>query len=114
MSTKSERACMLCGIIQPVKSFKTLGCPNCEGLLQYKNKDQDFNPITECTSPSFEGLVALSEDSKESWVARWLRIDSFVPGLYAVKINGKLPPIVIEQLESQNVMYRPRDGSAED
>lgn len=114
MSTRTERACMLCGIILPVKTFKQDGCPNCEGLLHFQNNDQDFNPITDCTSPSFEGLVAMGEDDKESWVARWLRIDSFVPGLYAVKINGKLPPIVIEHLEALDVIYRPRDGSAED
>ncbi|KAI5964330.1 SPT4 [Candida pseudojiufengensis] len=110
MSTRSERACMLCGIIQPSKRFQDDGCPNCESLLHY----MESGNITECTSPSFEGLVALGENNKGSWVARWLRIDSFVAGLYAVKVNGKLPPRIVDHLENNNVIYRPRDGSAED
>ncbi|EDK45845.1 transcription elongation factor spt4 [Lodderomyces elongisporus] len=111
MSTKSERACMLCGIIQPMKKFKAIGCPNCESLLHFAS---DSAQIAECTSPSFEGLVALGQDNKGSWVARWLRIDSFVPGLYAVKVNGKLPLDVVDSLERADVYYRPRDGTAED
>ncbi|CAH6723692.1 transcription elongation factor Spt4p [[Candida] jaroonii] len=112
MSSRSERACMLCGIIQTYKRFFDNGCPNCEQVLHYQ--DNDDNQIQDCTSPSFEGLVALGEDNKQSWVARWLRIDSFKSGLYAVKINGKLPPHIVEDLTSQGVLYRPRDGSAED
>ncbi|RLV93512.1 Transcription elongation factor SPT4 [Spathaspora sp. JA1] len=112
MSSRSERACMLCGIIQPFKKFYTSGCPNCESLLHYQ--DNEDGQIQDCTSPSFEGTVALGADNKESWVARWLRIDSFGPGLYAVKVNGKLPPDIIRDLEENNVIYRPRDGSAED
>lgn len=112
MSSRSDRACMLCGIIQPYKRFLDSGCPNCESVLHFQ--DNEDNQIQDCTSPSFEGLLALGSDSKESWVARWLRIESFVPGLYAVKVNGRLPPRVISELEEQNVSYRPRDGSAED
>lgn len=112
MSSRSDRACMLCGIIQPYKKFLDSGCPNCESVLHFQ--DNEDNQIQDCTSPSFEGLLALGSDSKESWVARWLRIESFVPGLYAVKVNGRLPPRVISELEEQNVSYRPRDGSAED
>lgn len=112
MSSRSERACMLCGIIQPMKAFIGYGCPNCESLLHYQYNDN--KQVQDCTSPSFEGLVALGEDNKGSWVARWLRIDSFTAGLYAVKVNGKLPPSIIAELEEQNVIYRPRDGSAED
>ncbi|KAI5956588.1 SPT4 [Candida jiufengensis] len=110
MSTRSERACMLCGIIQPMKRFQVDGCPNCESLLHYTESGN----VTQCTSPSFEGLVALGEANKGSWVAKWLRIDSFAPGLYAVKVNGKLPPMIVEELEEQSIIYRPRDGSAED
>lgn len=112
MSSRSDRACMLCGIIQSYRKFIDLGCPNCESVLHYQ--DNDDNQIQDCTSPSFEGLVALGDDNKQSWVARWLRIDSFVPGLYAVKISGKLPPHIVSDLADQNVTYRPRDGSAED
>ncbi|QWW25603.1 hypothetical protein CA7LBN_004490 [Candidozyma auris] len=84
----------------------------CSSVLHYA--DNEDGQIQDCTSPAFEGLVALGDDNKASWVARWLRIDSFVAGLYAVKVNGKLPPHIISELEDQNISYRPRDGSAED
>lgn len=103
---------MLCGIIQTYRKFVDLGCPNCESVLHYQ--DNEDNQVQDCTSPSFEGLVALGDDEQQSWVAKWLRIDSFVAGLYAVKVNGKLPAHIIEELSGQNIAYRPRDGSAED
>ncbi|KAG7194758.1 Transcription elongation factor SPT4 [Scheffersomyces spartinae] len=112
MSSRTDRACMLCGIIQPFRRFVDDGCPNCESVLHFQ--DNEDGQVQDCTSPSFEGLVALGEDSNKSWVARWLRIDSFVPGLYAVKVNGKLPPHFINDLTDQNISYRPRDGSADD
>ncbi|WPK23615.1 hypothetical protein PUMCH_000856 [Australozyma saopauloensis] len=112
MSSRTERACMLCGIIQSYRMFLEAGCPNCESVLHYA--DNEDGQIQNCTSPSYEGLVALGDDNKASWVARWLRIESFVAGLYAVKVNGKLPPQIISDLEEQNISYRPRDGSAQD
>ncbi|CAI5759707.1 unnamed protein product [Candida verbasci] len=111
MSTRTERACMLCGIIKPYSTFRKDGCINCESLLHFQENDEN---ISECTSPSFEGLVALGRENRKSWVARWLRIDTFEPGLYAVKVNGKLSPEYIGKLEDNNIIYRPRDGSAND
>ncbi len=69
--------------------------------------------VRECTSPTFEGLVA-SNGSDVSWVGRWLRIENFVPGLYAVRVVGKLPDDVRNDLYSQGIEYRPRDGSVQD
>lgn len=66
--------------------------------------------IEACTSPVFEGLVTLREPGV-SWVARWQRIDKYVKGVYAVKVNGNLPEEVIRELEDANIVYRPRDGS---
>lgn len=107
---KLNRACMLCGIVQPLQVFRNDGCPNCESVLHFQDNDA---VVRECTSPSFEGLLARGEGD-ESWAARWLRIDGFVPGLYAVRIAGKLPDDVRQELESQGVYYRPRDGSVQD
>lgn len=73
----------------------------------------DISNVVECTSPSFEGIVALGEPG-ESWVAKWLRIDNFRPGLYAVKVSGKLPADVVNDLEAKGIQYRPRDGSVTD
>jgi transcription elongation factor SPT4 len=53
-------------------------------------------------------------DSNSSWVAKWLRIDGFQNGVYAVKVNGRLPEAVVHQLADKGVVYRPRDGSAQD
>ncbi|AOW07127.1 Spt4/RpoE2 zinc finger-domain-containing protein [Yarrowia lipolytica] len=110
MSTRTERACMLCGIVQPLKAFISKGCPNCDSVLDMKADD---SLTQDCTSPSFEGQVALCDPSS-SWVSKWLRIDGFQPGLYAVKVNGKLPQDIVDDLKSKGVVYRPRDGSAQD
>lgn len=112
MSSRNERACMLCGIIQTFKKFVDHGCPNCESVIRFQ--DNEDGQVQECTSPSFEGTVSIGKDSKESWVARWLRIESFCPGIYAIKVNGNLPLSVIEDLKDKNIIYRPRDGSAKD
>ncbi|KAG7870048.1 hypothetical protein KL918_000252 [Ogataea parapolymorpha] len=84
---KLNRACMLCGLVQSMS--------------------------VKCTSPTFEGLVATHGD-QGSWVARWLRIENFVPGLYAVRVLGKLPDDVRGDLQAQGIEYRPRDGSIQD
>jgi transcription elongation factor SPT4 len=86
------------------------GCPNCESLVAYK---QDDSLIQDCTSPSFEGQVAVC-DTSNSWVARWLRVDGFQPGLYATKVNGRLPEDIVQDLLSKGVVYRARDGSVQD
>ncbi|CDR36797.1 CYFA0S01e04588g1_1 [Cyberlindnera fabianii] len=80
--------------------FQEEGCPNCADVL-------DIGLAT--TSPTFEGLVAIGEPEK-SWVAKWLRVNTYIPGLYAVKVQGRLPPDIAESLP----YYRPRDGTATD
>ena len=67
----------------------------------------------ECTSPTFDGMVALIEPT-ESWVAQWQRINKFVKGLYAIRVHGRLPEYAIETLESHGIAYRPRDGTEDD
>lgn len=110
MSSRTERACMVCGIIQPFRDFVSHGCPNCESLLPFKGDD---SVVVDCTSPSFEGFVALC-DQESSWVAKWLRIDGFQTGMYAVKVNGRLPEDVVRALTDKGIVYRPRDGSVQD
>jgi transcription elongation factor SPT4 len=34
--------------------------------------------------------------------------------MYAIKVSGKLPPDIEEELEDKGIRYRPRDGSAID
>jgi len=103
---RNLRACMICSFVQTMQKFKTVGCPNCEPLLQ------NFGPdlIEDITSPVFEGLITLREPTK-SWVGRWQRIDNYEKGVYAVKVSGNLPEEILRELESSNIVYRPRDGS---
>lgn len=49
-----------------------------------------------------------------SWVARWQRVDKFVPGLYAMRVGGQLPEEFMEMLADRGIDYRPRDGTAVD
>lgn len=100
MST-SERACMLCAIVQTLNEFSKNGCPNCQEIF-----DEAGVSAVECTSPSFEGLVGMCRPTK-SWVARWLSVNQNIPGMYAIKVDGRLPQEVVELLPH----YKPRDGS---
>lgn len=43
--------------------------------------------VADCTSAVFEGAIALNDPSN-SWVAKWQRIQGYVPGTYAVKVEG--------------------------
>ncbi|KAK2801707.1 transcription elongation factor spt4 [Emmonsiellopsis sp. PD_5] len=107
---RSLRACMVCSIVQLHSKFLRDGCPNCDNLLNLRgNSDR----IQECTSQVFEGLITLA-DERGSWVARWQRLDGYVPGTYATKVTGTLPPEVLATLEDAGVRYIPRDGSAID
>lgn len=104
------------------------GCPNCDNVLGLRGNN---DAIQECTSQVFEGLVTL-RDPTTSWVARWQRLDSYVPGTYAVKVTGsvsihpnydgcgggeediglivvgeQLPDEIISSLEDSGVKYIP-------
>jgi len=46
--------------------------------------------VSDCTSAVFEGLITVGNPAA-SWVARWQRIDNYVAGNYAMKIEGQLP-----------------------
>ena len=68
-------------------------------------------------------------DPQTSWVAKWQRLQGYVPGTYAVKVVGivsarnygslghwltelqKLPEDIIQTIEDNGVKYIPRDGS---
>ncbi|PKY05463.1 putative transcriptional elongation protein Spt4 [Aspergillus campestris IBT 28561] len=104
---RTLRACMVCSLVQLHSKFMREGCPNCDDVLGLRNNN---DAIQECTSQVFEGLVTV-RDPVTSWVARWQRLDSYVPGTYAVKVTGSLPDEIITSLESAGVKYIPRDGS---
>ncbi|EJD54438.1 transcription initiation protein spt4 [Auricularia subglabra TFB-10046 SS5] len=108
--TKGLRACLLCSVIQTVGEFKRKGCPNCENILQMQNST---DRVSTCTSKFFTGIIAVMNPD-QSWVARWQRTAKFVPGMYAIQVNGRLPEDVEDELVQQGMTYRPRDGSMDD
>ena len=81
---RNLRACLVCSIIKPHDVFRKEGCPNCDAFLQLTGSDE---AIQECTSTVFEGVMNMV-NPEESWVAKWQRLQSYVSGLYAVKVVG--------------------------
>jgi transcription elongation factor SPT4 len=75
---------MVCSIIQTYAQFHSRGCPNCDHVLELVG-NQDA--IAESTSSVFEGVIMMA-DPQGSWVAKWQRLEGYVPGMYAVKVSG--------------------------
>lgn len=82
---KHTRACLRCQLIKQYDQFYKDGCENCEFLDMAESKDR----INQCTTAFYEGMIALLEPQK-SWVAKWQRFQSNVPGLYAIEVAGML------------------------
>ncbi|ORY82667.1 transcription elongation factor-like protein SPT4 [Protomyces lactucae-debilis] len=106
-SSRNLRACLLCAILLTDRQFSDEGCPNCESILRTTERPE------QTTSAHHEGRIAMMQPTA-SWVARWTRVDKFVAGLYAAKVQGVLDDEVVEELESMGIKYRPRDGSQVD
>ncbi|KAI4867225.1 transcription elongation factor spt-4 [Hypoxylon rubiginosum] len=103
------RACMVCSIVMTSANFRKDGCPNCP-FLDLKGSPE---VIEACTSSMYEGSIFIA-DPKKSWLAKWQRIDSFVPGMYAIKVSGSLPEDMKQLMEDEGHVYIPRDGSAQE
>ncbi|KAF2261685.1 putative transcriptional elongation protein Spt4 [Lojkania enalia] len=101
------RACMVCSIVRTEQQFKTSGCPNCDSFLELAG---NADAVQDCTSSVFDGLLTISDTTK-SWVARYQRLEGYVPGVYAVQVEGILPEDAIEAARAAGVQYYPRDGS---
>lgn len=101
---------MVCSVIKTQSDFIRDGCPNCEDIVGYQNNAE---AVQDCTSANFNGVIALT-DPEKSWVAKWQRLDKYVPGLYAVQVVGVVPPEVISELASRGIKYVPRDGTKEE
>ncbi len=109
-SRKSWRACLLCGLLKTKEQFRKDGCDNCEEILALKGSQKR---VADCTSAQFDGIIGMMNPGA-SWVARWQRCDKFVKGLYAIRVTGRLPDEVVEDMEDRGLVYRPRDGSSKD
>jgi transcription elongation factor SPT4 len=100
---------MLCSIILPQSEFLKDGCPNCEDFVNLRGSTESIN---ECTSSNFNGCIALT-DPEKSWVAKWMRLEGYVQGMYAVQVVGQLPEEVIDTVKASGVPFVPRDGRLE-
>lgn len=104
--TKKHRACLNCSIILTKQQFQRDGCPNCP-LLGMKG---DAENVLDTTSEIFKGVIAVIKP-ETSWVAKWQRNNTHVPGLYAMIVEGILPDEFINRIESGGKVYYPRDKS---
>ena len=107
---RNMRACMVCSVVRTQQQFLTGGCPNCEDILELIGNPEQIN---DCTSQVFEGLISVA-DTNRSWVARYQRLEGYVPGVYATQVEGILPEDVLVAVESAGINYVPRDGSEQE
>ena len=54
------------------------------------------------------------QSTKSSWVARWQRLEGYVPGIYAVKVVGSLPEDIRGRIIESGRRLVPRDGTEEE
>lgn len=102
-STPSQCPRAITNITIACQKFAREGCPNCEHVLQLRGNN---DAIQECTSQVFEGLISII-DERQSWVARWQRLEGYVPGTYAMKVTGTLPTETVASLEDAGIKYIP-------
>ena len=57
------------------------------------------------TTPTYAGVISIL-NGEDSWVARFLGVETLSAGLYAIEVYGEFPQEVLEDLEEQNIPYR--------
>lgn len=77
---------MICGMLKSYDGFMAEGCTNCESLVRMQGST---DRVMEGTSGSWSGVVGVVT-SEGSWVARWQRLERRAPGMYAIKVVGRL------------------------
>lgn len=103
-SIRGIRACKRCGLLKTLDQFLNEGCENCPFL----EMGDDPERCNSCTSAFFEGQVAVM-DPRESWAAKWLRVDAFLPGVYAISVTGTFDKDMEDDLESRGIRFRCRN-----
>ena len=47
-------------------------------------------------------------DPRDSWAAKWLRVDSYLPGVYAITVIGSMDKETEDDLEARGLRWRCR------
>lgn len=76
------RACLRCKIVLSTQQFIREGCPNC--VDDYVG---DRQAVEQLTTRNFSGTAAIIDPAR-SWVGRNIKVESFVPGVYAIAVQG--------------------------
>jgi transcription elongation factor SPT4 len=97
------RACKRCGLLKTQEQFYEDGCENCPFL----DLQDDMERVNGCTTAFFEGQAAVM-DPRESWAAKWIRVDAYLPGVYAIAVTGQLDRDIEEDLENRGIRWRCR------
>lgn len=100
---RTIRACKRCGLLKTLGQFHEDGCENCPFLRTDENVNSN-------TTAFFEGQVAVT-DPRASWAAKWIRVDGFLPGVYAIAVTGDLDPEVKDDLVNRGVQWRCRPAA---
>eukprot|EP00555_Chaetoceros_dichaeta_P003239 CAMPEP_0198250588 /NCGR_PEP_ID=MMETSP1447-20131203/1713_1 /TAXON_ID=420782 /ORGANISM="Chaetoceros dichaeta, Strain CCMP1751" /LENGTH=131 /DNA_ID=CAMNT_0043935435 /DNA_START=65 /DNA_END=460 /DNA_ORIENTATION=+ len=100
---RTIRACKRCGLLKTYDQFFDIGCENCPFLGMRDTP----NRVNSCTTAFFEGQAAVM-DPRESWVAKWLRVDDYHPGVYAISVTGTFDVDVKEVIENGGYSWRCR------
>ena len=100
---RTIRACKRCGILKTYQQFERYGCDNCPFL----NMQDDPQQVNKCTTAFFEGQAAIM-DNTNSWAAKWIRVDAYLPGVYAITVTGQFERDIEEDLENRGIRWRCR------
>lgn len=106
LNLKTIRACKRCGLLKTQGQFYDEGCENCPFLEMTDNMER----VNSCTTAFFEGTAAVM-DPGESWAAKWIRVDNYLPGVYAITVTGQLDRDVEEELENRGIRWRCRPAN---
>ena len=67
----------------------------------------DADKCNNYTSAFYEGACGVMTPN-ESWAAKWLRIDQYLPGVYALSVTGQFDRDTEEELENRGIRWRCR------
>lgn len=89
-----------------IRAFRCFLPQNCPFLEMV----DDTEKVNACTTAFHEGQAAIM-DPGESWVAKWLRVDNYLPGCYAINVTGQFDKEIEEELENRGCRWRCRPSA---